>query len=141
MAVRPKSQGATILLIVFNHFCCCKYWAFSSNDIPKSNDTCSTYLTDAVGNTLFVKPVTQAENINLVSNTKSKKCKNHDDIDMCLVKNLIPYLVIPLENISLQTGVFPDGMTIARIIPLFQNGNINDFTNYRPISLLSQFSN
>ena len=62
---------------------------------------------------------------------------------ICLVKQLIPYLVIPLEhifNISLQTGVFPDGMKIARVVPLFKNGNINDFTNYRPISLLSQFS-
>ena len=52
-------------------------------------------------------------------------------------------LVIPLEhifNISLQTGVFPEGMKIARIIPIFKNGNINDFTNYRAISLLSQFS-
>ena len=37
-------------------------------------------------------------------------------------------------------GVFPDGMKIARVIPLFKNGNISDFTNYRPISLLSQFS-
>ena len=43
-------------------------------------------------------------------------------------------------NISLQAGVFPDGMKIARVIPAFKNGNINDFTNYRPISLLSQFS-
>ena len=63
---------------------------------------------------------------------------------MCLVKQLIAYLVIPLEhisNLSLQTRVFPDGMKIARVIPLFKNGNINDFfTNYRPISLLSQFS-
>ena len=62
---------------------------------------------------------------------------------MCLVKKLILYLVIPLEhifNISLQAGVFPDGMKITRVIPLFKNGNINDFTNYRPISLLSQFS-
>ena len=31
-------------------------------------------------------------------------------------------------------------MKIARVIPLFKNGNIDDFTNYRPISLLSQFS-
>ena len=31
-------------------------------------------------------------------------------------------------------------MKIARVIPLFKNGNINEFTNYRPISLLSQFS-
>ena len=79
---------------------------------------------------MVLKPVTKAEIINLVNNTKSKKSKDHDDIDMCLVKTLIPYLVIPLEhifNISLQAGVFPDGMKIARVIPLFKNGNINDF--------------
>ena len=114
-----------------------------ADDIPISNDTFSTYLTDAVGDTLFLQPVTQPEIINLVNNTKSKKSKYHDDIDVYLVKQLIPYLVIPLEhifNISLQTGVFPDSMKIARVIPLFKNGNINDFTNYRPISLLSQFS-
>ena len=88
-------------------------------------------------------PVTQAEIINLVNSTKSKKNKDHDGIYMYLVKKIIPYLVIPLEhifNISLQKGVFPDGTKIARVIPLLKNGNINDFANYRPISLLSQFS-
>ena len=72
---------------------------------------------------MFLKPVTKADIINLVNNTTSKKSKDHDDIDMCLVKKLIPYLVIPLEhifNISLQAGVFPDGMKIARVIPLLK---------------------
>ena len=62
---------------------------------------------------------------------------------MCLVKKIIPYLVTPLEHIfntSLQKGVFPEGMKLVRVIPLFKNGDMNDFTNYRPISLLSQFS-
>ena len=140
--MQPKLQVANILLIVLKTFFV-NIGPTLADDIPISNDTFSTYLTDAVGDTLFLKPVTQAEIINLVNNTKSKKSKDHDDIDMCLVKQLIPYLVIPLEhifNISLQTGVFPDCMKIARVIPLFKNGNINDFTNYRPISLLSQFS-
>ncbi len=71
-----------------------------ANDIHNlSNDTFSTYLTDVVGDTLFLKPVTKADIINLVNNTTSKKSKDHDDIDMCLVKKLIPYLVIPLEHI------------------------------------------
>ena len=138
----PKSQVAKILLLVLIN-CFVNIGPSLANDIPKSNDTFSTYLTDVVGDTLFLKPVTQAEIINLVNDTKSKKSKDHDDIDMCLVKKLIPYLVIPLEhifNISLQTEVFPEGMKIARIISIFKNGNINDFTNDRPISLLSQFS-
>ena len=132
--VWPKSQVAKILLLVLIIFFV-NIGPSLANDIPKSNDTFSTYLTDVVGDTLFLKPVTQAEIFDLVNNTKSKKSKDHDDIDMCLVKKIIPYLVIPLEhmfNISLQTGVFPEGMKIARIIPILKNGNINDFTNYRP---------
>ena len=31
-------------------------------------------------------------------------------------------------------------MKIAKVIPLFKNGNKSEFSNYRPISLLSQFS-
>ena len=43
-------------------------------------------------------------------------------------------------NLSLLNGVFPDSMKIARVIPLFQSGNTKEFSNYRPISLLPQFS-
>ena len=43
-------------------------------------------------------------------------------------------------NISLLNGVFPDSMKIARVIPLFKSGNTKGFSNYRPISLLHQYS-
>ena len=79
--MRPKSQVAKILLIASISFYK-KIGPSLANDIPESNDTFSTYLTDAVGDTLFLKPVTKAEIINLVNNTKSKKSKDHDDIDV-----------------------------------------------------------
>ena len=114
-----------------------------ANKIPRSNNVFTRYLSDKVDDTLFLKPVTKEEIINLVKNTKSKQSKDHDDIDICLVKKILPHIVTPLEhifNISLQKGVFPDGMKLARVIPLFKNGEMNDFSNYRPISILSQFS-
>ena len=43
-------------------------------------------------------------------------------------------------NLSFSCGVFPDHMKIAKIISIFKNGQKTEFTNYRPISILSQFS-
>ena len=43
-------------------------------------------------------------------------------------------------NSSLEQGVFPDDMKIARVIPLFKSGDNQTVSNYRPISLLPQFS-
>ena len=72
-----KATGSKNIATGFNNFFV-NIGPSLANDIPKSNDTFSTY----VGDTLFLKPVTQAEIINLVNNTKSKKSKDHDDIDV-----------------------------------------------------------
>ena len=45
-----------------------------------------------------------------------------------------------ISNVSFQTGVFPDKIKIAKVVPLFKSGEKDVFTNYRPISLLPQFS-
>ena len=40
----------------------------------------------------------------------------------------------------LESGIFPDSLKIAKIIPLYEKRNVNSITNYRPISLLSTVS-
>jgi hypothetical protein len=55
----------------------------------------------------------------------------------------MPNISIPLLNIfnkSLNQGVFPNEMKIAKVIPIFKSGNKECINNYRPISLLPQFS-
>ena len=92
---------------------------------------------------LYIEPVTEEEIIQLVNNAKNKTSKGHDGLDMCLVKKIIPYVVTPLKHIfntSLQKGIFPDSMKKARVIPLFKSGDVKEFSNYRPVSLLPQFS-
>ena len=67
----------------------------------------------------------------------------YDGIDMCMLKQIIPHILTPLRHIcntSLSQGIFPDEMKIARIIPLFKSGDKQNVSNYRPISLLPQFS-
>ena len=62
---------------------------------------------------------------------------------MSLIKNVIAKIVQPFGhtcNVSIQMGVFPSKMKIAKVVPLFKCGEKNVFTNYRPILLLPQFS-
>ena len=90
-----------------------------------------------------MNPVTEVEILQLVAKVKPKKSIGHDELDMCLIKKLIPYIVVPLKhifNLFLLKGVFPESMKIARVIPLFKSGNTKELSNYRPISLLPQFS-
>ena len=43
-------------------------------------------------------------------------------------------------NLSLQCGVFSDEMKLAKVIPLYKNGDKMIISNYRHESLLSVFS-
>ena len=43
-------------------------------------------------------------------------------------------------NLSLSHGIFPNDMKLAKIVPIFKNGNTKLFNNYRPISILPAFS-
>jgi hypothetical protein len=43
-------------------------------------------------------------------------------------------------NLSISSGIVPDLMKIARVVPLFKSGDHRLFQNYRPISILPIFS-
>ena len=45
-----------------------------------------------------------------------------------------------LFDLSKENGIFPEKMKIAKVIPLFKNGDLENITNYRPISVLPCFS-
>lgn len=78
-----------------------------------------------------------------MNNFKNKKSTDSTDLDMTLIKTVMEAIVKPLAhicNISFRTGIFPTNMKIAKIIPIHKSGDKHQFNNYRPISLLSQFS-
>ena len=92
---------------------------------------------------MFLSPVEDLELIRTVQHCKSKRSTDYSDINMNLIKKVITKIIKPFSqiyNVSLQTSVFPSKMKIAKVVPLFKSGEKNVFTNYRPISLLPQFS-
>ena len=71
------------------------------------------------------------------------KSTRYDDISFNVVKKCFGVLHKPLLhifNLSLQTGIFPDKPKIARVTPLFKEGENYELGNYRPISVLPCFS-
>ena len=92
---------------------------------------------------MFINPVNEAEVIRIIILCKPKESMDYDDTSMLVLSGIALQVVKPLVhifNLSFSTGIFPSEMKIAKVIPLFKNGNKSDFYNYRPISLLSQFS-
>ena len=74
---------------------------------------------------------------------KSKHSCGNDDISNSLLKQIADPLLYPLSiifNKSLQEGIFPDSMKIAKVIPLYKSLDNSSMTNYRPISLLPVIS-
>ena len=94
-------------------------------------------------NSMFIAAVDEQEIIDTVNKCSNKKSTDCNNIDMALVKSTIEFISKPLSyicNLSFQTGIFPNKMKTAKVIPLYKTGDKHNFTNYRPVSLLSQFS-
>ena len=55
--------------------------------------------------------------------------------------NVIKFPVIcNIFNFCIEQGEFRDSLKIAKVVPIFKKGNVNQASDYRPIFLLSQFS-
>ncbi len=91
----------------------------------------------------FLGPVIPADLISTSQKLKSKCSEGQDHISTKLMKKSICEISVPLAhifNLSFSTGIVPDQMKIAKVIPIFKNGNAQLVTNYRPISILPAFS-
>ena len=77
---------------------------------------------------------------NEILKMSSYKATGLDDISVKILKIARPIIVDSLTyvmNLSLQDGIFPNEWKVAKVVPLHKGGNINDVSNYRPISILA----
>ena len=92
---------------------------------------------------LFLSPATKFEVEDVISNLDSTKSVDPNSIPIKLLKVLNPYISKYLEkpvNKSFLEGNFPSKLKTAKVIALFNKGNTEIISNYRPISLLPIFS-
>ena len=74
---------------------------------------------------------------------KIDKSPSYDDISFNALKKCFSSLCEPLKylfNLSIEKGIFPDDLKIAKVTPIYKTDDISNLSNYRPISVLSCFS-
>ena len=123
---------------------------FFTNIGPKLASTINTnfanftdYLPERTVNSLFFTPTDENEILNIVRSFKSSTSCGYDGLSMHLLKEIIHYLVTPLKhifNLSLTSGIFPNSLKVAKVIPIYKKDDPAQVKNYRPISLLPVFS-
>ena len=92
---------------------------------------------------MFLEPVEPSHIFEIVNKLKPKTSCGHDQISSKMIKDTIQNIAIPLSHIinkTLSTGIVPNQLKIAKVIPVYKTSNQDDIKNYRPISLLPAFS-
>lgn len=108
----------------------------------QANALLSAYLSkcNVIFNFSLVDPV------KVIKTFKSLNLKKTEDLWGTSVKVIYhiidviaPYLALIYNN-CIAEGIFPDLMKYSKVIPLFKSGDLNDLTNFRPISILPVLS-
>ena len=113
-----------------------------ANSINSHNNDHKVYLQGDYPHSFFFSPVTSVEIDNIIRALKNKP--SHFNCIPAIVLKFISRIVSPIimciVNRSIENGIFPDSLKIAKVVPIFKHGNKYVISNYRPISLLPLLS-
>ena len=96
-------------------------------------------LLNPVQHTFAFTQISSTDISKILSNFTPKSSVGHDNLSMKLIKGIGYSLALPLAliiNQSFNTGIFPDKLKLAKVLPLFKKDDKTILDNYRPISLL-----
>ena len=85
----------------------------------------------------------KSELLSICNNLQVKNSTGHDNVSSIVVKKTILNIADPLTHIfnsSLRVGVVPNSLKVAKVVPIYKSGPKDQFSNYRPISVLPFFS-
>ena len=110
--------------------------------VPEGEVAFDYFLNESSEQNFSFIPTSQREIIE-ITNSLSNTSPGLDDIPIKIIKTVINNIALPLchiYNSSLNNGVFPKNLKLAKIIPVYKKGEKCKLSNYRPISVLSSFS-
>ena len=111
--------------------------------IPPTKKIFTDYLKKPNSENFTIAPTTSDEISDLIHDLKSSESVGPYSIPTKIMKISKEIISLPLSqliNDSISKGSFPNICKLAHVIPIFKNDSRLLYTNYRPISLLSNIS-
>ena len=111
--------------------------------IPNSNRNFNFYLQNPNGKIFTLHPKNPSEVEDYLKSINIRKSVGPFSITNRILKEFNKHFSTPLSeifNVSLESGVFPQKMKIARVIPIYKKDDSQDCNTYRTISLLPNIS-
>ena len=117
-------------------------------DIPNRLTTAARGSCDPLSIAPFARPlsayfefdvISRADVLSAINTLKLSKSRDYFGLSAVMLKHIRDLIVTPLTvlfNSCISAGRFPDVLKIACVTPVHKKGDINDPSNYRPISIL-----
>ena len=100
----------------------------------------NVFLNTRNNNSMFLIPIIEQELMDVVDIFKSKKSCDCNGLSMKMIKKVSYLISKPLTNIfntSFNSGIFPDEMKIAKVLPVFKTCKKTIFIFYFYFFLIS----
>jgi len=111
-------------------------------NIPVIQSSPLDYMGASSPHSIFIQPSVPAEITSVVRGLISKP-SNFNSVPVFIFKQIIDIVsptICNLFNMSINTGVFPECLKEARVVPIYKSGERCNTNNYRPISILPVLS-
>ena len=154
-ALNRKARRTTPDAIsIDNHLCTSKpkiadefnnYFATicANNIIPDIPTSHTHYLNNATESTFNFKIIDNATTMQYLSKITNSHSCGHDNISSstlkCIAHEICQCLTL-IINQSITTGIFPENLKIAKVVPIYKKDDQSQIKNYRPISVLPVIS-
>lgn len=109
--------------------------------IPKINKKFSPK--NCTNNSIYLNPVNEKELITHIGTLKNNSAPGEDEITSIFIKNVHKNILKPLIhliNLSFSLSKIPTDWKSSLVTPIFKTGDPQLLTNYRPISVISNFA-